>query len=290
MDATVAVGGIDPVVLPAVLTAAALHAGWNTIVKARLEPILAMTLVVISCGLVASPFLIGFGPPRAAAWPYVIGSILLHLVYYVVLAEAYRRAEMSQVYPIARGSAPLLTALASVTIVGEALSRYALIGILTLGGGILLLALHRRRAQAPRDPIAIGFAIATGLVISGYTIVDGLGARTAGDPNAYAATLFVIDALPLPLLILYSRGPTAFIAMRRYVGQGFLGDAMALAAYWIAIWAMTRAPIAVVAALRETSVLFSAILATIVLKEAFAPIRGIAAVAIFAGIVLIRWQ
>ncbi len=282
-------GGIEPVVLPAVLAAAALHAGWNTVVKARLEPLLAMNLVVLSCGLIATPFLAGFGVPRAAAWPYVAASVALHLLYYLALAEAYRRADMSQVYPIARGSAPLFTALATVVIMREPLSARALIGVLALGGGILLLALHRRRAER-HDLAAMGFAITTGIIIAGYTTVDGTGARIAGDPNAYASTLFVVDMLPLPLLVLARRGPAAFVAMRRYTGQGLLGGAMSLAAYWIAIWAMTRAPIAVVAALRETSVLFSALLATVVLRERFAPLRGIAAVVILAGIILIRLQ
>jgi len=282
--------GIEPVVLIAVLAAAALHAGWNAVIKARLEPILAMTLVVMAGGVVALPFLIRFGPPRAAAWPCIGGSTALHLAYYLVLAEAYRRGEMGQVYPIARGSAPLLTALASVTIVGESLAASALIGVVVLAGGILLLALHRPRRGEPRDAASIGFALATGVVIAGYTTVDGMGARIAGNPNAYASTLFVVDMLPLPLIVLARRGPEVFRSMRHYAGQGLLGGMMSLAAYWIAIWAMTRAPIAVVAALRETSVLFSALLATLVLKEAFAPLRGIAAVVILAGIVLIRWH
>lgn len=283
--------GIDPIVLPAVLAAAAaMHAGWNAMVKARLEPILAMTLVVMACGLVAIPFMAWFAPPRAAARPYVAASLALHLVYYLGLAEAYRRAEMSQVYPIARGGAPLITALVTVTVVGEALSARALIGVVALGCGILLLALYRRRRDEKRDPAALGFAVATAVVIAGYTTIDGIGARIAGDPNAYASTLFVIDMVPLPLVVLARRGPAVFLATRRYAGQGLLGGVMSLAAYWIVIWAMTRAPIAVVSALRETSVLFSALLATIVLKERFAPARGLAAVVILAGIVLIRLQ
>jgi drug/metabolite transporter (DMT)-like permease len=290
MGTSLAIHSIDPIVLPAVLAAAALHAGWNAVVKARLEPILAMTLVVIACGIAATPLLIVVGPPRGAALPYVGMSVVIHLGYYLVLAEAYRRGEMGQIYPIARGGAPLITALAAFVIVGEALGTRALIGVVTLGSGILLLAFHRRRFDTPADPMAIVFAAATALIIACYTVVDGLGARVAGDAVSYAAALFVVDAVPLPLLILIRRGPAAFAAMRRYIPQGFLGGIMSLMAYCIAIWAMTRAPIPVVAALRETSVLFSAILATVVLKETFAPIRGVAAVVIFAGIVLIRWQ
>ncbi|MGH7156320.1 MAG: EamA family transporter [Acetobacteraceae bacterium] len=282
-------GGIEPIVFTAVLAAAAMHAGWNAVVKARLEPILAMTMVVVAAGLIALPFLLWFGAPRPAAWPFLAASVTLHLLYYLVLSEAYRRADMSQVYPIARGSAPLLTALASITFIGEPLGTSRLLGVLILGGGILLLALHRRQRRSSPDLSGAGFALATGVVICGYTVVDGLGARLAGNPNAYASALFVVDIVPLPAFILWHRGVAAFAPMRRYLAQGVLGGAMSLAAYWIAIWAMTRAPIAVVAALRETGVLFSVVIAAVVLKEAFAPLRAIAAVIIVAGIVLIRW-
>ncbi len=282
-------GSMQPITSPlvlAVLAAAALHAGWNVLVKARLEPLIAMTLVVIGAGLTGIPMLAVFGPPGPRAWPYVVGSTGLHLAYYLALSEAYRRGDLTRVYPIARGGAPLLATLFAVAIAGETITSRALAGVLTLGSGILLLAVTRG-TRARHDPLAPVFALLTALVIAGYTVVDGLGARISGNPSAYAATLFVIDAVPLPVLVLAWRGPRAFAPMRNYLPQGLLGGAMSVIAYWVVIWAMTRAPIPVVAALRETSVLFSALFATVMLKERLAPTRITAALAIFTGILLI---
>ena len=279
---------MDPVVFALVLAAAAMHAGWNALVKARLEPLVAMALLVACCGVIALPLLAAFGLPRAVAFPYVAGSVTLHLFYYLALTAAYRRGDMSQVYPIARGGAPLFTALATVLVLRQAISVHALVGVLVLGGGVILMALHRRRGPTRPDAAAFGFALLTGAVIAGYTVVDGMGARRAGDAGAYAALLFVIDAFPLPLLVLWRRGAAVFRPARFYLRQSAVGGAMALGAYWIAIWAMTVAPIPIVAALRETSVLFSAAIATIVLRERFVPIRGAAALVILAGIVMIR--
>lgn len=279
----------SPVVFGAVLAAAAMHAGWNAFLKVRLEPFLAMTLITASAGLIGVPFVLALGVPKAAAWPYLFASLALHLGYYVALTEAYRRAEMSQIYPIARGGAPLLTVLASFLLFAEPLSAPASAGVVILGSGVILMSLRGRRG-AGMDRGAIGFALATAFLIAGYTLVDGVGARIAGNANAYAATLFVIDGVPLPLLALWRRGTAAFVPMLRHAGQGLAGGAMSLAAYWIAIWAMTVAPIAIVSALRETSVLFSAAIATFFLKEAFLPIRGAAALLIVGGALLIRWQ
>ncbi len=279
---------MDPLVFALVLAAAAMHAGWNALVKARLEPLVAMALLVACCGAVGLPLLAAFGPPPAVAFPYIAGSLGLHLLYYLALAAAYRRGDMSQVYPIARGGAPLFTALATVLLLRQPISHHALVGVLVLGGGVILMALHRRRGPARPDVAALGFALLTGAIIAGYTVVDGMGARRAGDAGAYAALLFVLDAFPLPLLVLWWRGAAAFRPARFYLRQSAIGGAMSLGAYWIAIWAMTVAPIPIVAALRETSVLFSAAIAIIVLRERFVPIRGAAAVVILAGILMIR--
>ncbi len=276
-------------VFAAVLAAAAMHAGWNALLKVRLEPFLAMTLITASAGLIGVPFLLAFGLPKAAAWPWLFASLALHLGYYIALTEAYRRAEMSQIYPIARGGAPLLTALASLLLFTEPVSAPALAGIVLLGSGVIIMSL-RGRGSAAVNRGAIVFALMTAVIISGYTLVDGIGARTAGDANAYASTLFVIDGLPLPLFALWRRGANTLVPLLRYARQGLAGGAMSLASYWIAIWAMTVAPIAVVAALRETSVLFSAVIATFVLKERVRPIRGAAALLIVGGVLLIRWR
>jgi drug/metabolite transporter (DMT)-like permease len=280
--------GMDPYVFGAVLAAAAMHAGWNSILKIGLEPFLAMTLVTASAGVASIPLLVVFGWPAAPAWPWLIASIILHLAYYVVLTEAYRRADIGQVYPIARGGAPLLTALASPLVIAEPVGLPAMAGIAVLGCGIAMMSIFGRRRGAALDPLAIVFALLTAIVICGYTFVDGIGARTAGDPHAYSAALFALDALPLLCVALWQRGLGGLAPMKRFLGPGFLGGAMSLGSYWIAIWAMTLAPIALVAAVRETSVLFATLIAFAVLKEPMSPGRIMAAVMIMGGLLITR--
>ena len=282
--------GVDPFVFGAVLVAAAMHAGWNAFLKIRLEPFLAMTLIAVCSTCAALPLLAVFGWPKAEAWPWLFGSLVLHLAYYTSLAEAYRRADMSQVYPIARGGAPLLTACASVLLIGEPISAQAALGIVLLGGGVTLLSMRGARKDQSLDPVAVGFALATAVIICGYTLVDGMGARAAGDAHAYSAALFVINGVPIAVLAVWWRGATGLKEMSRFSGPGLVGGALSLGSYWIAIWAMTVAPIALVAALRETSVLFAAVIAVVVLKEPFGPVRAAAAALMIAGMLLIRLQ
>lgn len=162
-----------------VLVAAAMHAGWNAFVKLRLEPILAMTLISLTAGLFAFPALLMTGLPRIEAWPWLVASLIFHLGYYIGLAEAYRRAEMSQIYPLARGGAPLLTTAVGVAFFGERLAPLQLGAIGLLGIGIMLISILGRRRGSAFDPVALGFAALAAVMISGYTLVDGLGARAA---------------------------------------------------------------------------------------------------------------
>jgi drug/metabolite transporter (DMT)-like permease len=278
---------MSPAVFAAVLAGACMHAGWNAMVKLRLEPILTMALITAAAGVIALPALAWFGLPRFEAWPWLLGSILLHLGYYVALTEAYRHADMSQVYPIARGSAPLLTMLVSVVILREAVAPLAGLGILLLCAGVGLIALSRGKGQRLR-PQALAYAGLTALLICGYTLVDGIGARVAENPHAYSAALFVVDGIPLLLFVLWRRGRAVLEPMRRVLVPGLIGGLLSLGSYWIAIWAMTVAPIALVAALRETSVLFATLIAVIVLKEQWIPARAAAAILIVAGIAAMR--
>lgn len=271
-----------------VLAAAAMHAGWNAFLKLRIEPFLAMTLVTAGAGVAGLPGLIAFGFPKLEAWPWLVASIVLHLGYYLALTQAYARADMSQMYPIARGGAPLITVLASLVLIGEGVSLIQGLGVAALGCGVMLISLLGRRKGASFDAGALGFAGLTSLTISGYTLVDGIGARVAGDPHAYSAALFVIDGFPLLLFALWRRGLDGLAPMRPYLLQGLVGGAMSLGAYWIAIWAMTVAPIPLVAAVRESSVLFAALIATLILKEPVQWIRIVAALVIVGALVLMR--
>lgn len=279
---------MDPLVFTAVLAAAAMHAGWNASLKLKLDPLLAMTRITTAAGIVALPALAWFGMPRPEAWPWLAGSIVLHLGYYVALTEAYRHADMSQVYPIARGGAPLMTTVGSLLLLSEPITPRGGMGISLLAGGVVLMSFAGRERNL--DPKAVLLALATAVIICGYTLVDGIGARVAGNPHAYAAALFVIDGFPLLLYVLWCQGSRQIGLTFAKPFSAFIGGSMSLGSYWIAIWAMTVAPIALVAALRESSVLFAALIAFVILKEPLHPRRVLAAAFICTGLALIRIQ
>jgi drug/metabolite transporter (DMT)-like permease len=229
------------------------------------------------------------GVPRAAAWPWIVASVIFHLGYFIGLTEAYRTGDMGQVYPIARGSAPLMTAIVSTVIVGEKVGLLGWLGILILVSGVFLLSIRGGR-DLHFDKRAVAFALFTAVTICGYSIVDGIGARTAQDAHAYTVWLFLLDGLMMLVFVLLRRGAAVLGDFGTVWKSGLIGGTLSLAAYWIAIWAMTVAPIALVAALRETSVLFAAAIAVIVLKEPLQRPRVIAALMIVIGLVLIRLQ
>ncbi len=273
-----------------VIAAAALHAGWNALLKIRLDPFLAMVLINGAGGVIGIPILMITGWPNFASLLWLIASTILHLGYYFALTAAYRRADMSQVYPIARGSAPLLTGLFSVLLLGEPLSLLGGAGIALLGFGIFVMSLRSAKDAAHMDRKALLYAGLTAITICGYTLTDGAGARASGNPHAYTAALFVMDGACLSLVALWMRGLSGLRPLLGFIGPGFAGGAMSCGAYGIAIWAMTVAPIPLVAAVRETSVLFGAAIAVIFLKEPLRANRIIAALLILGGLAMIRLQ
>ena len=191
-------GGSEPMdlmVFVAVLAAAACHAAWNALLKLRLEPLLALSLISIACALVTLPLLPFVPPPSTSAWPYIVASLLLHLVYYVALAEAYRHGDLSLVYPLARGSAPLLTAGVATVWLGEQLGPVGWAGVGTLAAAVLMLSLRGGRDPSEFAGRTVGFALLTAASISAYTVVDGTGARVAGSAASYIVWLLVLDGL-----------------------------------------------------------------------------------------------
>ena len=279
---------MDLFVFLAVLAAAAFHAGWNALLKLNVEPILATSLVAAASGLVAVPLALFVGLPSASAWPYVIASVAIHIVYYLALAQAYRYGDLGQVYPIARGSAPLMTAALATLWLGEALGPLGWAGIIVLAAGILLLALRGGRVHTRFDMRSVAFALLTSLTITTYTLVDGIGARLSGSALQYTVWLFLLSGAAMALygaVRFGSRLAPAFVTNWR-ITMG--GAALSTAAYGIAIWAMTVAPIALVAALRETSVLFAALFSTALLREPLLPVRILAACVVLVGVVLLR--
>ncbi|MDQ2954540.1 MAG: EamA family transporter [Pseudomonadota bacterium] len=281
---------MDSFVFAAVLLGAACHAGWNAAIKFGLDTISMTALITIGAGVIALGLWPLVGLPPAASLPWVIASVVIHLLYFIGLSESYRVGDLGQVYPIARGTAPLMTAALSAPLVGEAIGLFAWSGVVALAGGVMLLSARGGRELARFDPRAVGFALFTAATICAYSLVDGIGARRAGNPHAYTAALFIGNAFMLAIYALVRRGGGALPAMARYWKMGLAGGALQLASYGIAIWAMTIAPIALVAALRETSVLFGAAIAVVLLKEPLGAIRMVAAVTIVSGLVLIRLQ
>jgi drug/metabolite transporter (DMT)-like permease len=281
---------MENVVFLAVLFAAACHAGWNALIKVGLDPLSTTTLISIGSGAVALMFLPLVGVPAWAAWPWLIASVVIHLVYFASLIESYRTGDLGQVYPIARGSAPLMTAMATTIFVGEKLSLVGWTGIFALVVGVLLLSARGGRELTEIDRRAIGFALFTALTICAYSVVDGIGARLSANPNAYSLWLFVGIAVVMLPYALYRDGPDVVPAMQHFWWRGFAGGALQVLSYGIAIWAMTVAPIAIVATLRETSVLFGAAIAVVVLKEPLRAVRIVAACLIVCGLIMIRLQ
>jgi drug/metabolite transporter (DMT)-like permease len=281
---------MDSFVFVAVLFAAACHAGWNAAIKRTLDPLATTTMIALGAGLVALPAIPFVGLPASAAWPWLIASVIIHLFYFAGLIESYRAGDMGQVYPIARGSAPLMTALITTLFVGEVLSGAGWLGIVLLAAGVLLLSLRGGRDLAQLDRRAVGFALFTAVTICTYSVVDGIGARLAGpgNANAYSAWLFVGNALLVLAYALVRRGAAVLPVMAPHWKTGLAGGALTLMAYAIVIWAMTVAPIAIVAALRETSVLFGALIAVAFLGEPLRAARIVAALMIVAGLVLLR--
>ncbi|MBM3530332.1 MAG: EamA family transporter [Alphaproteobacteria bacterium] len=281
---------MDLFVFLAVLFAAACHAGWNASIKRTLDPLATTVLIAVGAGLVALPAIPFTGWPEPASWPWLFASIVIHLFYFAGLIESYRAGDLGQVYPIARGAAPLMTGIMTTTFVGERLGLYGWGGIALLASGVLLLSLRGGRDLAKIDRQAVGFALFTAVSICAYSVVDGIGARAAGPGKAaaYSSVLFVGIAPVVVAYALARRGTAVFGAMVPYWKIGLGGGALAVASYTIAIWAMTVAPIAIVAALRETSVLFGAIIAVVLLKEPLRAARIVAALMVVAGLMLLR--
>jgi drug/metabolite transporter (DMT)-like permease len=273
----------------AVLVAALCHAAWNAMIRMRADKIISMTLLVTAAGVLALPgiFLVPMLP--AAAWPYVIASAIIHLGYNTFLALSYHHGELSKVYPLVRGSAPLLTLAISLSVLDEPVDTVGVLGIIVLAVGIMSLALDGGWRVLIESPRGLVYAAATSLCITAYTLCDGLGARVAGNAHHYVLWLFVLGAVPLLSAVLVVRGRDFFLAVNENWPAGLLGGALSLVAYWIVIWAFTVAPIPIVAALRETSILFAALIGMSILGERMTKIRAGAIVMVLIGLALMRF-
>jgi drug/metabolite transporter (DMT)-like permease len=281
---------MDALVFLAVLSAAAFHASWNALLKMRAEPRVATTLVAVASAVVAAPLAAYAGIPQAAAWPWLLASVTIHIGYFLGLSAAYRVGDLGQVYPIARGTAPLLTAVIATYWLGEQLGPRGILGVIVLAGGILLLAVKGGRALQRFNGPAVAFALLTSLTTTSYTLVDGVGARLSGNAVAYTTWLFVLSGVAMAIYGRLRIGAQLVEECKIHWPIALGGGALSVAAYVIVVWAMTVAPIALVAALRETSVLFAAVLGTVLLREPLRMIRVAAAGLVLTGVLLVRFQ
>jgi len=273
-----------PVVL-AVLFGALLHASWNVMVKSSTDKSLDTALINLLASFLAIPLVVWFGWPPPQAWPFIAASIVIHIGYYVALSGAYRHGDLGLTYPLMRGSAPLLVALSASFTLGETLSPLAWIGVLGICAGVLTLGLSPHAFANPR---AVQFALVNAVIIATYTVVDALGVRAAGSAIQYVAMLFLFDGWPFALIVFARRN----WAIGPYLRQRWLlclgGGAASMGSYAVALWAMTQAPVATVAALRETSVLFAALLGVWFLKEVFTLRRVVGTCVIVLGVMALR--
>lgn len=271
-----------------VLLSALLHAGWNALVRSAADKFTSTLLIVWGAGVLALPLLPALTVPDVASWPYLLASVLIHGVYFTLVALSYRYADLSFAYPVMRGTAPALTAIAATFVLHESPSTGGWAGIALICGGVLLLAGAAWHAGALR-PRALGFALGNAVVIAAYTVVDGQGARLSGHAASYTAWLFLLTAL-LMLGLALARQGHAFVreAVRTSWRTGLLGGAGTLVAYGLVLWAMAHAPIASVAALRETAIVFAALLGALFLKEHISRLRYASILMVCAGAVAIK--
>ncbi|HEY5984992.1 MAG TPA: DMT family transporter [Streptosporangiaceae bacterium] len=268
-----------------VLGAGVLHAVWNAITKHLSDRLMAFAMIGIAATLGGGLAVWLAGMPEPAAIPFAVASAVIHVGYNLALMNSYRLGAYNQAYPIARGTSPLLVALGAYFLANEHLGGLPLAGVVILAAGLMSLALSSGRLARTDLPV-VAAAVLTGLTIASYTIVDGLGVRYAHDPYGYSGLLFLLEGPTFPLIALFRRRPGGW-RDGATVKRGLLAGALSLVAYGAVLWAQTRAPLAEVAAVRETSVIFAALIGMLFLRERFGPRRLAAAIVIATGIVLI---
>jgi drug/metabolite transporter (DMT)-like permease len=271
----------------ALLLGAALHATWNAFVRSAPNKFLDTILVLLGMGFWAGGILPFVPLPATPSWPYLIASVVIHVAYFSLVVVAYRDAELSFAYPIMRGTAPAFSAILAASVLKESPSLVGWIGVFLISGGVVVLSFDAWRLGSLRRH-SFFIALLTSGVIVIYTLVDGVGVRLSGNPFSYIGWAFFLPIVPMFVALLIRwRGPTSSY-VQQHVARGMVGGACILGSYGIALWAMTRAPIALVAAVRETSVLFAMLIATLFLGERISPWRFLSILAISGGAIAIK--
>lgn len=282
------------IVVLAVLAAALLHALWNMIVKGqsdKLAMMLAIAIVQFSIALAMTPFL---DFPVVGVWPWLLAAAVPHTTYKIAIAKAYELGEMTKIYPISRGFSVLCVTVLSVVLLGEALTPTMLVGITLMVVGVFAISSPEGAVPFRLRGMALALCLAAGVSVAAYTLLDGIGVRIGPDAQSllsvatFAAWLFILDGLGMMAFMIFYRGRSAFVDAAATGGKGLLAGSAAFACFWIAIWALAHAPIALVAALRETSVLFSLMLGRLFLEEEITAKRALFACITFGGIIVLQ--
>lgn len=266
-----------------VLFAALLHAGWNALLRGGADRLWSMTVMCLAVAATCIVLALFMPVPAQASWPYAVLSGVLHVGYNLFLVRSYRMGDLGQTYPVARGSSPILIALGAAIFAGEHIQASALAGICLVSGGIILLAFSKGKLAMPSLPYALG----TGAFIAAYSVTDGIGARLSGAPMAYTVWMCVLWGVLMPMVYIARRGARSLFAYRPGMATAAAGGLVSLLAYGIVIQAMTDAPMGMVSALRETSVLFAALIGWFFLDESLTVRKVLACTIIAAGTIII---
>jgi drug/metabolite transporter (DMT)-like permease len=269
---------MPPLVIALVLGSAVLHATWNALLRSGADRLWSISVMCACCALVALPVALLLPAPARASWPYLAASSLVQVLYALFLVRAYRTGLLAHVYPVARGTAPLLVTLGAAIVAGEHLAPVSLLGVALVSGGIMAIAFGRGRP----DTASLLAAAATGVMIAGYMVIDGLGVRRSGHAIAYAAWGDVISGAPMPFVYLAIRRGWPAVAWNLDLAKAAGGAVISVAAYGVVVWAMSLTPMGQVSALRETSILFAALIGAAFLKEPLT-LRRLAGAAMIAG-------
>ncbi|MEV4972766.1 DMT family transporter [Streptomyces scopuliridis] len=276
---------MTPLVAVAVLIAALTHASWNALAHTIKDQLVAFTLIGGGAAVIGA-VLACFTPlPHREAWPYLVVSALLHIGYQALLMRSFSLGDFGQMYPIARGTAPLVVTVLAAVFVGESLDAWQAAGVVVASAGLVGLALWgiRGSGSRPHWPALLA-ALATGLSIAAYTVVDGVGVRNSGSPLGYIAWLMILEGATIPAYALYSRRGRLLAQLRPHAARGLLGAALSMLAYGLVLWAQTRAALAPIAALRESSIIVGAAIGAVFFKERFGTPRIAAAGLMVVGI------
>lgn len=278
---------MSPFIAGLVLLAALLHAGWNAMAKSGGTPQYSIASYRLISAVCCLPLLFVFPIPLVESWLLLLLSTVIHTVYYVTLSRAYHSGDLSQVYPLFRGLAPVMVVLGAALLAGEYLSSGAMIGIGLVSAGLISITFAGGTlGKIPRA--ALGWGLITSVLIAAYTVADGIGVRAAGNPFSYIVWLFVLEPIPIGTWLLLRDRAGWFGYMRAKPGKVSLGALAAATAYAMVIYAMGVAPMALVSSLRETSVIFAALIGTLLFREPFGRQRIIAAILVCFGVVLIK--